>query len=351
MSRRRVVNSNTGITSYRNNYLSTVIKGSFREYDENRLTKIFCATFNHSTIFKKAFYKFIGISGNNNWLADDQYYRKTDKGNIIDIIIGEADRNGTIKRKKIIVENKVNCHLTKEQLNNYDRIQDIRNISQKHKIALVKNYFQHSIKNWKIKHWNNFYNGILVYENKKNVSQQPIDEFLIKNFLNYMKENNMDIVKSIDTNDLRLIYNIFDFKRARSIKQKQPFEIATNFINMLKGLIERTKENKIICDKIKKNFHFNPWIGSWYDLTDGKKEEWPCIVAKIRLRKAVNDIIRLETGLYFEKKRQKVYTYIWSSIVKKDAFYPNEKAFRTKILDYDYYCKETIKYWERKLKG
>jgi len=325
-------------------YLLTSISGSFPTKSENRLSKVFCASFNNSDTFQKLFLKFIGIKERSKLIAIDQNYRKTKRRNFLDIVIYTRDRYGMPNKLKLVIENKINAALTGKQLIDYNKVKGIRNIPKSRKIALVKNYFELKDYSWRIKHWTELY---LFFTKFCKTSNSSIDTFIINNFLKYLEENNMSTVNSISREDLNSIIEIFSVTEKlksgnvfKTLKWQQSFDIATKFIKMMEEVVIRAKESPVILKKSKK-FQFNPRISS----IEPDEEKLPFLWSYIQLKKNKR-YKSLCTGITFKDNKSMIITFV------KDLNdeYDKELIFKGKVLDLDKYSKLTITYWEKKLK-
>jgi len=336
------------------NYLTDCIDGKFASFSENRLTKLFCASFNTSNAFKKMFFSFLEykpkVHASELFAKDQLFHTQENQDNsILDIIIGNLNKYGDIPKPIIIIENKTDSLLKKQQLLKYDGLNIVKSIKNKKcKLALVKNYFESFDVNWNIKHWSEFYYFI---KKRKNIPGN-LDNFIVHNFLNYLEINQMTIPISISKKDLSDLNDLFrrvgNIKKSPkvSLKNKPVFETAIKYLNMLEGIINKAKEEKDICKRVKRNFQFNSGYGSWY--YNGKNDFFPRIYAEIRLKKEYKGIKGLGTSLFFEKKNFSIDMYIADN---QGNFIDNEPIkLKNKALYFADYTNQVLKYWKKKLK-
>jgi hypothetical protein len=291
-------------------YLTEAIKGRLQDYDENRLSQIFSASFNNSLQFRKIFLNFIGFKGKEELVCKTQWYKFTNKRNFIDIkIFKKSSPNGN---PVIVIENKIESELTNKQLKDYNGIQEIKRLKPKFKIALVKYFFEFYNENWTIIHWSEFYRELQKHVHKMKGEK---DKFIIDNILNYLKKNNMALVEKISKEDLNkladyiyLTKSIFDGSPGKKLDIKV-FETASNFFTILEFICSKIKENKDFKKIIGKNIQFSPHLG---DVNEDEK----CYCAftfNITLSKEYKGIKHIRTGIFFDgigKKNKKYGIYL-----------------------------------------
>lgn len=131
-------------------YLWDIVSGGFKE--EDRLTNIFCSSFDESDNFKKLFFDFIG---HHRGLSFRAVARRSDEDSRLIPDVRIKDRNE--RHLKILIENKIERPLTYEQLNKYYKgISDAKHLDRRCRIALVKDYFEKPHDKWEVKHWSEF---------------------------------------------------------------------------------------------------------------------------------------------------------------------------------------------------
>jgi len=352
------------------NYLSNIVKGAFKQGAENRLTKIFCATFNSSKLFRVLFLDFIHYKKDRNVVAKDQYSPPSHTANLLDIVIVRPTLDGDIDvdNIKILIENKVDAPFSNAQIKRYNKTEVARKIKNKNnKVVLVRDYFENYNVKWSIKHWSDLYHFIKKskeYAKLIQVSRNSIDEFLISNFLNYLKDNNMDIVPTIsnaDLNNLNLLFNVTQNirkrfekraypsqrKRSFSIKQGIVFDTAKDYISMLKGIFNYAKQETIIKKRVMRNYQFHTRFSYWLD--SEKDISYPSLYFPIRLSRVYRNMKEIGTFIAFEEKSYVIYVY---AVDSENSSIDNKlKIFHVKkSLEFDEYSNFVIKYWKKWLK-
>lgn len=175
---------------HQSSYLEEALAGGYSDYSEDRLSQIFCASFNHSSRFRKLFLETVNLDSKSYAALSAQTqisYEAGKKDARIDIIIY---KNG---KPYIVIENKVDAPLTNKQLSKYNKIKDLRRCK---KLAVVKHYFDSIIQGqWKIYHWADLYSAYkLAFV--AGISNQ-VDKFVISNFVEYLEMMNMSRVHQI----------------------------------------------------------------------------------------------------------------------------------------------------------
>lgn len=318
-------------------YLLEVIDGRYDLWEENRLSQIFCATFNNSRKFQKIFFELIGYH------HIGEFHAETKKENM-DIWIYANNR----RKPKIVIENKIEAELTPGQLRKYNKNDKVKNAK---KIALVKFYFPfEKTLGWKIIHWVDLY-GLLI-KNSKPKKLEEIDAFLIGNLLNYLEVLQMSRIYEIKKEDLKSLTKAVWFLGHVSnkgiISLKNPiFKTADDYINMIESVIELTRNEPFFKKRIGKNFQFTPYIG-WNQENEGEKTPW--IGVEITLSNKHKSIKHIGTGINFIKRKDGYRYDIMTYAADKDYNYIQEKPYGNNDLKFEIYSKQVILCWKKWLK-
>lgn len=321
-------------------YLNEVIQGHYREYSEDRLSQIFKATFNQSIIFRKRFLQFLKIKHSNPALlkaVTQQGVVSHSKQGRLDILILDGNNNPFI-----VIENKIDAPLYASQLHTYNKVSDLSNIR---KVALVKHYFQLNVPDaWEIEHWSDFHK----YLENHPISEQSIDAFLIKNFMQHLKEIQMARVSRIESWRLRdLAKAMKHIRRERkpqySLMKSNVFATASEFLDIVEQIVDRIRQEPTLVKKLNKNVRFTPWLGYWSP-DDSDDDIW--LGFETQLAKKPNGLKQLGTGLFFDTKRG---TYYLNSYLGGMNWYDKYHEFKN-FLDSDVYIKEAIDFWKKHLK-
>lgn len=326
-------------------YLKEVLKGNYNNYNEDRLSQIFSASFNHSNLFKKIFFKSI----NQKSLNLKELYSKTqinygayDKEARIDIIILRK------RTPVILIENKVEAPLEHNQLKKYDQIDELRRCK---KIAMVKNYFQDITQalNWKIHHWSDFYSSLKKCLNRG--IKNPNDNFIILNFIEHLELMNMARVNKIarkNLEDLAIVLNKMkmDIKPHTSLSNKNFFETGNQTLSILEEIIDLAHQETSIVRRVGKNFRAIPFL-SWWSGDDPQQVIGLSITVDVNARKSVNKIKVIGTGIFFYNKYPKRYEITTYCQYKKYGDFEKEIYYEKKDLVFDIYAKQVITAWKK----
>jgi hypothetical protein len=145
------------------------------------------------------------------------------------------------------------------------------------------------------------------------------------------------------------IYQIRNAKCPAFSLKKPVFEIANKYIDVLEAIINMSREEPVICKRVGKNYQFNPSVCGYFETDEEAKRNRVMIYTEIRLKKKVNGLRIVGTGLFFSNKHPesyKVETYAQGdgNTFEKDVEYG------PKDLVLDRYAKHVISYWKRWLK-
>jgi len=328
-------------------YLHDALKGGYDSHSEDRLSQVFAASFNHSALFRKAFYAFADIPPLAFPNARTQLCDKLNgtQGRL-DVCL--YDRN----TRKVIIENKIDAPLYVNQLTKYSRLHSSALVK---KIALVKTFFEPFADNkgWKILHWGDLYRK--VAEGKQVIDAGSTDGFVIDNFLSHLEEIGLKTVTRITSAELvglaKAVHRMRSPKKCNFSLKMPAFEVAQRYISMLENIVEMTKEEPIIRKSVKKNYRFNPWFGGWQEGDDRVDRMHFMIGADINLSRHRRHRVRTvgTAILFYDKKPAKcsIKTY-WQG--KEDTYFRNAETYKGKDLVFDSYAKQVISLWRRWLK-
>jgi len=327
-------------------YLKEVLTADYYSYSEDRLSQIFSASFNNSSLFRKVFLNTIlGQSKNYSESSARTQINYGLKGQAlrIDIILYQHNK------PYLVIENKVDAPLFIEQLHNYDKIKEL---SKCKKVALVKHYFDPAPYGaWNIFHWSDLYSAF-----KKTIKKgivDPVDKFVILNFLEHLEEMKMTNIIKISKVDLVNFSQGLNSLRTMpspylSLTTKNIFETGSQLLSILEDIIEMVRQEKELTKFIGRNPRFSPRIGSWAEYEDTKFENMSISVG-FSVPKTKNEIKYIGTGFFFYKDNPKKYalmTYGQTKINGGGTFL-KEEYYKRKDLIVEDYAKEVIDYWKK----
>jgi hypothetical protein len=329
-------------------YLEEILQGNYSNYNEDRLSQIFSASFNESNLFRQAFLKSINIKP----LRTGELSSKTqinygplNKDSRIDIIIYRK------KSPFIIVENKVDSPLGLSQLKKYNKIKEL---ARTRKIALVKYYFQSfdQIHPWKVYHWSEFY---LVLRNLLDKTKiRSDDKSIISNFVKHLELMRMARVNKIPAKELRdlaIVLNKIKMndKPHTALSNKNIFDTGLNLISVLEDIIELTRQEKVIANRIGKNFRATPFLSWWYG-DDDLNVTGLSITVDLMVKRPKNNVKSIGTGIFFYNNSAKRYFISTYCQHKKYGDFEKEIEYSKKDLIFENYAKQVIKAWKTWLK-
>ncbi len=164
---------------YREEFISVMVKGDWREHTEDRLTQIFTACFNSSPLIRKASFEYFGLRSDKKQWANA--YINTQEANDITSRPDMKIYGGNGKLFAVI-ESKKDSVLDFSQLKRH-----VKATSQSSSfIALTFAYFEVP-KPWKARLW---YELFLAIENEFSLKSREEDDFICSSFLNYCERNN-----------------------------------------------------------------------------------------------------------------------------------------------------------------
>ena len=321
-------------------YLSDLISGDDPNDGENRLSRIFSATFNHSPPFRKA------ILG----LLDERYYptstasiqesyRARGEKSIIDILLKHKNRIIAI------IENKIDATLTGAQLKKYNQIREFRKVRKRFCFVKSTSPIEQCPASWKIIYWHDIHSLLLKKCSK---------DFFSKNFMEILEEHNMITPQKITNTDLKQLAKAFHqirYQKKPWITGKlQVFETVNKYNAMLAELWIMAKKDEVIQKRIGRSFR--PVVSWWDPDVDRPKRGrsspiW--IGAWLRLPKPYKTIKFLTTGLYFSDKPESYN--ITSDALKKDyEEVGNVNEYTKHDLVFAEWSKQVLNFWKRKLR-
>jgi hypothetical protein len=331
-------------------YLKEILNGDYSNYNEDRLSQIFSASFNHSHLFKKTFFTAISFkpASISDYIANTQINYSTQRKDArIDIIIYRRNKPA------IIIENKVDAALTVNQLKKYDNIKDISTCK---KIVIAKHFFENfsDIKKWKIHHWSDLYAKFNEKLNTENLN--PIDKFIFTNFIEHLELLNMTRVYKISESELAhfsdTIYKIRNRpKPIIALSNKNIFDTGTQILSMLEEIIELAHKEPLLVESVGKNFRYRPFIDWWY-LNEVNEHNNLSITVHLFLSNSPNKINRLGTGFFFNNKTKKFSVSTYAQL-KGDGEFIKEVEYKRKGkgIVFDDYAKQVISHWKKWLRS
>lgn len=325
-------------------YLNEILMGEYASHSEDRLTQVLAATFNASQQFRHIFMSFAGIKvqRRHSLRAQTQTeydlsgkYARTD----MEVRVGS--------RVVLVVENKVESRLTAHQLLTYNKIPDVRRAK---KVALVKHYFPNpkGADEWRVLHWHDLHAQAQKALSKK---CHEVDRFVIRGFVSRLEVAQMDRATFISSADLKIMARAlhkvqYDNRCWLSLK-KPVFQTAQNFLDILEGIIDESRTRGSFVAKVGGRYLFNPAISSSGNARDREKR-WPIsLQADIKLKKPINEIVRLGLGLFMTERG--TFDIVVYAINKKNR-YIQRLFLRSKSVEFTTLCSATLSVWQKWLR-
>lgn len=329
-------------------YLKEILTGNYSNYNEDRLSQIFSASFNNSILFKRLFFSTARVKHKSltNYSSQTQInYSLKEEEARIDIIIYYKDK------PVLIIENKVDAPLTMNQIRKYSRISEL---SKCRKIAIVKHYFESFSRSygWEILHWVDFY--VLFKRKYERGISNKIDHYIISNFLEHLELMNMARVNKISKGDLINFSNAIhkirtDGKPSISLVNKNVFETGTQLLSFMEEIIDLAHQDPKLVKSVGRNFRFSPRLEYWY-LGEVSKNNNLMLVVSITLKKPIKNVKTLGTGFFFYNKTPNKYATITFANDSNGGDFIREKEYLKKEIVFDEYAKHVISTWKSWIK-
>lgn len=323
----------------KSSYLTEALYGNYTMEGEDRISQIFSASFNHSVIFQRAVMQFFNLSFQAELHSDTQItYTVNDRPAKLDILIKKSNSN------LIVVENKIDAPLTKQQLSKYDKVSAIKKCK---KYCFVKHYktISEISKTWNICYWGDFYIRLVSLEEK---------DFVTNNFIAILKKYDMErpsVIKKTDLKNLSKAFHSIRYENRPHFNYNQPiFEAVVDFKKILEDIFRKAAKHDIILKRTGKTFrpsmHFSYW---WEDVDIKKGKELLWIGCQAKMVKPHNKIDRFGAALLLYNKSEKydIVAYVGNA---GDSWDDDMYYFPKKDLNCLEFEHEAIKYWSRKLK-
>lgn len=266
-------------------FILSINRGKFGK--EDRLSLAFITIFNYSSTFRKIFFnKFLktlfkkysydkkvfdknklifknSIKTNNLFAKPHEVNKSNSKGKAIpDVIIY---RNNL---PVLIIENKLDSPSSLYQLDRYNNVPYYNKIKLKLSLVVINSHLKSIYNGWLITKWAELYDDLSKELSK--INKLSLDYFLIKHFIRYMEENNLNQIESISKKDLNNISkilntsnNIFNGQIDNlSLKNYNGFDSGNKILRLLERVIMELR-NDFPEKKLGKRISFNPWMGYW----------------------------------------------------------------------------------------
>jgi len=318
-------------------YLNEVLHGDYLMGREDRLSQIFSASFNHSPLFRKATLKFFNIKSFRllSSLTQQQYFINESPA-IIDILITSKNLNF------IVIENKVDAPLPRNQLKKYDQIPEIKNCK---KYCFIKHYKSISEirKGWNLCYWGDFY--ILLISLRKH-------DFITNNFIEILKEYGMDRpskIKMTDLQDLvKALYKIRYEDKPGFTYDRPIFETLVDLKRFFTDVFRKASKEPILYKRAGKSFRPKLRVSWWYeDKKLGK--EWIWIGCETKLIKPYKKVKSFGAALtlYENDSKYRLVAYV----TQIDDFWREQHVdYPKKDLNCSEFENMAIEYWNKVLK-
>ena len=326
-------------------YLIESIQNEYKFSDEDRLSQTLSASFNSSEKFRKLFLRFIGFASLRQLHSlTQQNYKAGNKDARIDVCL--VDARGT---PVVVIESKIDSPLLSEQLKKYNQVKELAHV--KRKIALVKHCFVQPPEKlgWEVRYWSDLHG--LCFDSLEKLKNKQIDKFIIQNFVDYLEElemSNVRLIKGEDLEELAKAIHALRNEDAPHCHLKKPvFQLANDFLKMTEQIVKQARQERIITNRLKRNFRFSPWIGcADYE----EKKRWNAwIGVELGLQKPYQKIYSIGTGIYFDIKKGKQYE-ICTEAYDEHRYEHQSEKYKDKDLVFEKYANQVIASWKNWLR-
>ena len=322
-------------------FLAEAVKGRHDATGEDRLTQIFCASFNESAHFRNLACNFLGVEAEDGFKAFTQIYAATRDDSRFDIQI--INRHGSVR---ILIECKLGAPLTRKQLLKYNRARELSDCT---KVALVKHVptFFEPPPGWEVRRWSKLYEHLEIHGTKTT----GIDGFIIREFIGFLGGLGMAMVTEMRKDDIKCLADglkqlRFDPKPDFSLDRKPFLKSALDFVSMLESVTEAARTDAILSPRISEDSRSGPRVSYWWK-DESEKQKLLMIVTHISLRKAHRKQFHfLGTGLLFDKSGEfSLHAFLadrhqtWDE-KQREIPIPSNKTFTL-----DYYSQKAITAW------
>jgi hypothetical protein len=321
-------------------YLAELIYGEDANDSENRLSRIFSATFNHSAPFRKAILGLLQERYFPTSTASTQVsYRAKGEKCVIDILL--KHKNKTLA----IIENKIDATLTAAQLKIYNQIRELKNVRKRFCFVKSTNPGQVFPASWEIIYWHDVHSLLL---------KKCPNDFFSQNFVEILEEHKMITPQKITKTELtklaKLIHQLRYAKKPDMVLDSQVFETANKFNAMLGELWIMAKKDDLIRKRIGHDFRCSPFLGWWSpEEAPIRGHHWNAWMGGIlTLAKAQKKIKSISTGLWFSEDPG--WYKIRSDALDKNAEWVGEwKEYKKRDIVFADWSKQVLSFWRRKL--
>ena len=318
-------------------YITEALYGDYRTGSEDRLTQVFSASFNASSVFRKAVLRHLELDCRGRCRCTTQVsHRVAGRTYLLDACI---KRGGKLV---VVIENKVESKLTARQLKNYNSISAIRSAK---KFCLVRTVSpdEDYPRNWNVIFWSGLHSRLRSLKSP---------DFVTQNFTDTLEEYDMIVPEKIAGSDLkkqadtlyRIRYGNPNVSLARPI-----LETMVAYKAMLQEIWRRAREDERIVKRVGRSFHFTPRLGNWcWEGHERGDRKFLWIGLSIRIAKPHRGIKFLGTGICFREKRD--WYAIETYVANAKSEWLDTLAYRRGDLVFADYAKQVLSFWRRKLR-
>lgn len=287
---------------------------------ENRLTQVFAASFNNSSIVRRVFLKTIGVGYVKECFIETQ--QQSAESSRPDMLLF---LNNT-KTEYCLIESKTESDVSADQLRRHVEYSK-RNDSCK-KLILITLHFANAPQNWISIHWNEV--GEKINSELELLKQNSVDFFIAQSFIEFLKEYGYMKPSYITVSCFK---NAAEF--VNTIRQKMPHkskvkdDCVSGEMSIVDGISDLARISDFFTVVLEMFFetcefkgkHLNQTISHWF-LSENKKEKNQTyavtIGKKINMKGKRNKISGF--GLHFQQRLEKTKDQICISIWKNTYF-------------------------------
>lgn len=322
-------------------FLLEAAYGRHRPMQEERLTRIFVACFNHSIIVRKAVGELFG-GDYNSCHAKAEMRNQTD-----DRRVREGRRDIEILeggQVRLVIENKITAPLTYAQLWMYRRARKRAKVT-----ALIKEIaFRDSrdLKGYAVKQWNQLF---CLLDSYSETTKEP-DGFVARQLMGYLEAHDMDTSVDLKKRDMAKCAELLHQLRFGEYPWVNlghgQFKTIVDWQDFLKTILESAAESRHFVTRVGRKFRREPVFGYWNDEDTGEKKDDAWLGVWLTLKKSYQGVNYLACGLRVLGDKDWI---IEVAGLGADKEYAGRKVFRYRKRDIqkEWLRRDILKRWNR----
>ncbi|MCX5657423.1 MAG: PD-(D/E)XK nuclease family protein, partial [Candidatus Omnitrophica bacterium] len=320
-------------------FLLEAVHGGHRPMQEERLTRIFVACFNHSCLVRKAIgelfrgdYNLCHAKAEIRGSKGDKRSRQGRRD--IEICEGEQVR--------LIIENKITAPLTFAQLLMYKRARKGAKVCALIKEITIKD--SRVLETYDVKRWNELY---YLLDESLEKAKEP-DKFVARQLMSYLKEHRMDTKVEFKKRDIakcaEFLYQLrFNPKSYANLGYRQ-LETMGDWQDFLRTVLESAAESRHFVTRVGRKFRREPILSWWNDDNMSVKQHDAWLGVWLGLKKTYQGVKYLSFGLRVRENKDWI---IEVAGLGNDKEYAGKKYFRYRKRDIskEWLRRDILKRW------